>query len=165
MYRRRRFLHLRRFGFAGTDCRTKLAALHRRSGEARCLDCDFSHASAPKCSLHLSVVLTVHTVSACRIAKLSYEDSRIPAEKEICFLRHLSALFGESVNRDVELLDPPALTGMCPDADDPSVEAAVSNLKAPELMLGRRHAHHGGILAPGGRRWEAARAAVAGETR
>ena len=66
------------------------------------------------------------------------------------------------------LMDPPAPRGMCPDADDPAVEAvrgAVSNPKAPELKPGRRHAHHGGILAPGGRRWEPARTAVAGETR
>ena len=62
----------------------------------------------------------------------------------------------------------PALGGMCCDADGPSVEAAkraVSNLKAPELKPGRRQAHHGGILVPGGRRWEPARVAVAGETR
>ena len=65
-------------------------------------------------------------------------------------------------------LDSSAPRGMCPDADDPSVEAvrgAVSNPKALELKPGRRHAHHGGILAPGGRRMEPARVAVAGETR
>ena len=62
----------------------------------------------------------------------------------------------------------PALRGTCPDADDASVEAAeatVSNLKASEFKPGRRHAHHGRILAPGGRRMEPARVAVAGETR
>ena len=57
---------------------------------------------------------------------------------------------------------------MCPDAYDPYVEAAeaaVSNLKAPEFKLERRNAHNGGVLAPGGRRWEPTRAAVTGETR
>ena len=65
-------------------------------------------------------------------------------------------------------LDPPAARGMCPDADDPSVEAAegaVSNMKAPELKPRRKQAHHGGILAPGGRSWEPERAAVPAEAR
>ena len=40
-----------------------------------------------------------------------------------------------------------ALRGTCPDAEDPSVEAAeaaASDLKAPELKLGRKQAHQGG---------------------
>ena len=64
--------------------------------------------------------------------------------------------------------DRTALRGTYPDADDPPVEAAeaaVSDLKAPELKPGRRPAHHGGILVLGGLRWEPARVAVAGETR
>ena len=65
-------------------------------------------------------------------------------------------------------LDTPTLRGICPDADDPSVEAvrgAVRNPKAPEFKPGRRQAHHGGILAPGGRRWEPERAPVPAEAR
>ena len=65
-------------------------------------------------------------------------------------------------------LHPPVLTSTCSDAGGLFVEVAkpaVSNLKALELKPARRHAHHGGILAPGGRRWEPARVAVAGETR